>query len=99
MRHVIRCTASIVTAATLVALAAPTAKALDSPGQLSFLLLHGDYPISQGYLNYNPVNPPPDRRHAGIDIAAPLGTTLYSPISGVCVRAGGSYGYASIYNA
>jgi murein DD-endopeptidase MepM/ murein hydrolase activator NlpD len=42
--------------------------------------------ISQGYLNYNSVNPTPDDRHAGIDFGGTQ--TVYSPVAGLVLATG-----------
>lgn len=73
--------------------------ALDNEQELSFLLFHAQYRVSQTYLNNWSGNPTPDQRHAGIDFATPSGTTVYAPMSGTVIRAGGRLGYCSLYNA
>ena len=70
--------------------------ALDE-GQLSYLLMHNIYPVSQGYLNKNAVNPTSDQLHAGIDYASGYGTVVYAPASGICTCSGGTFGTLGIY--
>lgn len=91
---------TLMTAAVLAAvLAAPDrAAALENSDQLSFLLFHKVYRTTQGYLQYDTVNKTWDRRHAGYDFGTGAGVTIYSPVSGQCIKAGGSLGYCSVYS-
>ncbi|TWU54790.1 putative peptidase [Rubripirellula tenax] len=75
------------------------ANALDNNAQLSFLLTHGDYHVTQEYLSYWSGNPTPDNRHAGVDFATPTGTVIYAPVSGAVIKVGGSLGYCTLYNS
>lgn len=52
------------------------------------------FPVTQEYGNYNP-SMYSSGYHSGIDIGAPSGTRLYSPISGTVVQAGWNGGYGN----
>lgn len=90
--------AMVATAAALFFSTPQRAGALENTDQLSFLLFHKVYPTTQGYLVYNNDNPTWDKRHAGYDFGTGAGTIIYSPVSGVCIKSGGTLGYCSIYS-
>lgn len=83
----------------LVAYLTPRTACAMNTEQLSFLLFHERYPVRQGYLTYWSGNKTWDKRHAGYDFGTGSGKTIYAPISGRCINAGGSLGYCSIYNS
>lgn len=66
--------------------------------QLCTAMVGKSYTMTQGYLNPDPINESPDRKHAGIDYGAPSGTTVRTVIGGKVVRVNPDYGLVGVYD-